>query len=114
LVTGSPAKTLSKNANPRRVNVESRHEDSRGIKSAKMALQHSQGSLVEVRQMTDAHRDALEEFLRVFDERSAAAPIVERRKPPPPAAEIVTARRARGPVDTELAYWVSPQDGKRH
>ena len=62
--------------------------------------------------MTDEHRDALEEFLRAFAERSAAAPIVERRKPP--VTEIVTARRAKGPVETGFAYWVSPRQEPRH
>ncbi|CAN5193476.1 hypothetical protein BH10PSE9_BH10PSE9_08220 [soil metagenome] len=60
--------------------------------------------------MTEEHRDALKAFLRAFDERTAAAPIVERRMPPP--SEIVTARRAEGPVEGGFAYWVSPTTGK--
>jgi hypothetical protein len=63
--------------------------------------------------MTEEHRDALEAFLRAFDERTAAAPIVERRMPAAPPVEIVNARRARGPVDKGFAYWVSPKDKPR-
>jgi hypothetical protein len=56
--------------------------------------------------MTDEHREALEAFLRIFDERTAAAPVMDRRVSPP-ATEIVTARRAKGPVEGDFAYWVS-------
>ena len=60
--------------------------------------------------MTDEHRDALAQFLRVFDMRKA--PVVERRKAPP--VEIVNARRAKGPVAADFAYWVEPKDERQH
>jgi hypothetical protein len=66
---------------------------------------------MEVR-VKDEREKALEEFLRVFDERLGAGPIVERRETDrrEPVAKVVEARRTGGPVDRDLAYWVLPED----
>jgi hypothetical protein len=66
---------------------------------------------MEVR-VKDEREKALEEFLRVFDERLGAGPIVDRRGPErrQPADKLIDARRAGGPVDGDLAYWVLPED----
>jgi hypothetical protein len=55
--------------------------------------------------MTDEHEQALEAFLRIVDERLASAPLVDRRRPG--RKGLIEARRATGPVDGEVAYWVA-------
>ncbi len=61
--------------------------------------------------MTDEHDEALAALMRVFDERLAAAPLVKRR------ATIedrpIEARRAKGPVAGDFAYWIAPRDRDR-
>jgi len=56
--------------------------------------------------MTDEYEQALAAFLRTFDERMATAPVVERRRVDRDG--LIEARRAPGPVEGELAYWVEP------
>jgi hypothetical protein len=58
--------------------------------------------------MADEHEQALAAFFRAFDKRIAAAPVVDRRRLD--RGGLIEARRAPGPVDGELAYWVAPPD----
>ncbi len=61
--------------------------------------------------MIDEREDALKAFLRAYDERLAAAPLLDRRTSDRRGARphLVEASRVPAPVDRAFAYWVSPR-----
>ncbi len=72
--------------------------------------------------MSDEHEAALDEFMRVFDARLNAAPVMDRRaiagitdRRAGGQDKPVEARRASGPVNRDFAYWVTdrPRDAGR-
>ena len=63
--------------------------------------------------MASEHDTALEEFLKVFDARISAAPVVERRvekADAPLPSKLIEAKRSTGPVENGFAYWESGKE----